>query len=218
MRYADFMQILTYLTMNKPKSLKGDSLRDEQYNILKAIKPIDIKDAILAQYTGNGDKPGYLEDESVENKESKTETFAEVILKIDNDRWEGVPFILKSGKALDEDRGQVIVQFREPKESDGEVLFKNESGQPSELIIQLAPDHKIAFNVNGKLPGMEPKTVKTPLEIDFAKAFKGSRAPDAYEYVIREVLKGNNSSCECAFSSLLYLVFTVSRLFDALSM
>lgn len=52
----------------------------------------------MGQYTGNGDKPGYLEDESVENKESKTATFGEVVLRIDNDRWQGVPFILKSGK------------------------------------------------------------------------------------------------------------------------
>jgi glucose-6-phosphate 1-dehydrogenase len=52
----------------------------------------------MGQYTGNGEKPGYLEDESVENKESKTATFGEVVLRVDNDRWKGVPFILKSGK------------------------------------------------------------------------------------------------------------------------
>lgn len=66
--------------------------------MLQAIKPIKNDEAVMGQYTGNGDKPGYLDDESVENKESKTATFGEVVLRIDNDRWSGVPFILKAGK------------------------------------------------------------------------------------------------------------------------
>ncbi len=62
------------------------------------MRPADKKDAVFGQYTKGGDKEGYLEDESVENKESKTETFATTVLWIDNEKWKGVPFILKAGK------------------------------------------------------------------------------------------------------------------------
>lgn len=180
--------------MDKPESLEGDYVRDEKTKVLRAIKPIDIKDAILAQYTGDGkDKHGYLEDESVENKESKTETFAEMVVKIDNDRWRDVPILMRTAKAVDQDLGRVVVQFKQPKDS----LFPSDTSKgPNELVIQLMPEHKITWNLNGKLPGMEGKPTKAPLELDYKQAYPNDRAPDAYEVVIREVLKGNETSCE----------------------
>ncbi len=92
------LQVMSILAMEKPSSLDGDGIRDEKVKVLKAIKPITEDDMFLGQYTGNGDKPGYLDDETVENKQSKTATYAEMVLKIDNERWKGVPFILKSCK------------------------------------------------------------------------------------------------------------------------
>lgn len=191
------MQILTYLTMDKPQSLEGDYVRDEKTKVLRAIKPIDIKDAVMAQYTGDGgDKHGYLEDDSVENKQSKTETFAEMVVKIDNDRWRDVPILMRTAKAVDKDLGRVVVQFKQPRDS----LFPADTSRgPNELIIQLMPEHKITWNLNGKLPGMEGKPTKAPLELDYKQAYPNDRAPDAYEVVIREVLKGNETSCEWKF-------------------
>lgn len=92
------LQVMTLLAMEKPSSRDGDGIRDEKVKVLRSISPVTKDDVFLGQYTGNGDKPGYLDDETVENKKSKTATYAEMVLKVDNERWKGVPFILKSCK------------------------------------------------------------------------------------------------------------------------
>lgn len=92
------LQVMTLLAMEKPSSREGDGIREEKVKVLKAISPVTKDGVFLGQYTGNGDKPGYLDDETVGNKESKTATYAQMVLKIDNERWKGVPFILKSCK------------------------------------------------------------------------------------------------------------------------
>lgn len=94
------LQIVIMLAMEKPKSLEGDGFRAEKIKLLKAVKPIDKSDIFLGQYIKNGDKPGYTDDETIENKDSKTATYSEMVLRIDNDRWRGVPFILKSCKGV----------------------------------------------------------------------------------------------------------------------
>ncbi|KAI5451960.1 Glucose-6-phosphate 1-dehydrogenase [Naganishia albida] len=181
------MQLLTFLAMDKPESLEEDHIRDEKVKVLQAIKPIENDEAVLGQYTGNGDKPGYLDDESVENKESKTATFGEIVLRIDNDRWRGVPFILKAGKAIEEDALRIVVQFKQSENS----LYP--STDPNELVIELY-EKKVYFKINSKKPTMDGGIVRPEMILNYETKFDGLDAPQPYEFVIREVLKGNQKS------------------------
>ena len=95
----DLLQILTLLTMERPLSFSAEDVRDEKVRVLKAIPSIQPKDVIIGQYAKSldGSKPGYKEDDTVP-KESRCPTFASMVAFVKNERWEGVPFILKAGK------------------------------------------------------------------------------------------------------------------------
>lgn len=94
--------------MEKPVTLNPDDIRDEKLRVLRYIAPLTTEDCVLGQYTSDGTRPGYQEDETVP-KGSKCPTFASCVLRIHNDRWEGVPFILKAGKAVNEKKVEVRV-------------------------------------------------------------------------------------------------------------
>jgi glucose-6-phosphate 1-dehydrogenase len=97
------MQILSIVAMEKPHSTKGEDIRDEKVKVLRCIPPIKLEDVVIGQYIGDKDstdperQQGYLDDKGVP-KDSKTPTYAQVVLSIDNERWAGVPFILRAGK------------------------------------------------------------------------------------------------------------------------
>merc|ERR1711959_88934 len=93
----------------------GKHIRDKKVEVLKAIQAINMDDVIIGQYVGDGgSKPGYLEDDSIKDR-AKAEyvpTFASVVLRINTPRWQGVPFIMKAGKALDERKAEIRIQFK----------------------------------------------------------------------------------------------------------
>lgn len=107
------VQVLALLTMEKPVTLNPDDIRDEKLRVLRYISPLTTDDCVLGQYTSDGTRPGYLDDETVPAG-SKCPTFASCVLRIHNDRWEGVPFILKAGKAVNEKKVEVSVCLCEP--------------------------------------------------------------------------------------------------------
>ena len=96
------MQILSIVAMEKPRSTKGEDIRDEKVRVLRCIAPIKLEDVVIGQYTGDKEsldserQLGYLDDKGVP-KDSTTPTFAQTILFINNERWDGVPFILRAG-------------------------------------------------------------------------------------------------------------------------
>uniref|UniRef100_A0A0S1MKP2 Glucose-6-phosphate 1-dehydrogenase n=1 Tax=Phakopsora pachyrhizi TaxID=170000 RepID=A0A0S1MKP2_PHAPC len=104
------LQVLSLLTMERPVSFSAEDIRDEKVKILRFIPPIAKEHALLGQYVGNGEKPGYLEDDTVP-KDSICPTFAALVLYINSPRWEGVPFILRAGKALNEQKTEIRVQL-----------------------------------------------------------------------------------------------------------
>jgi len=181
------LQVALAVAIEPPSSLEDDSMRDEKLKVLKSIKPVKYTEAVWGQYTKSGKKPGYLDDESVENKESKTETFASTVLYINTPRWEGVPFILKSGKALDRNLSRITIQLK-PTSS---KLFGGTKS--TELRIEMIPSEKIYFSIQTKTPGLENKQTTGEMVLDYKSAFPNDRVPDAYETVIRAVLKGNQS-------------------------
>lgn len=116
------LQILALVAMDKPKSYNNVDVQKAKNELIQRILPVKREDIVLGQYEGNPNgeteeqKLGYLDDETVP-KNSKTATFATIVFHVDNERWEGVPFIMRCGKALNELRDEVRIQFK-PSESD----------------------------------------------------------------------------------------------------
>jgi len=110
------LQILALVGMEQPLTLSAEHIRQEKVKLLQCVAPLEMDDLLVGQFvaaTGPGaqNKPGYLDDPSIANKQSTTETYAVAVLKINNPRWSGVPFVLKAGKALDQGKVEVRIRY-----------------------------------------------------------------------------------------------------------
>lgn len=192
------LQLLCLIAMDPPADLSADSIRDEKVKVLKALKQItpDIMDryVVRGQYTAgtsNGKPvPGYLEEEGA-NKGSDTETFVALKAEIDNWRWSGVPFYIRTGKRLPEKLSQIIIHFKPAPhyifDPDQKHLANNK------LIIRLQPDEGMSLKILTKDQGLDKgmRLRQGPLELTFSETFETDRIPDAYERLLWEVMKGN---------------------------
>lgn len=185
------MQVLTVLTMEPPH--KGNSteiggyIRDAKVDVLNAMPPIPLSDCLLGQYKG------YTDDPTIEDKSTTAPTFAAVRCFINTPRWEGVPFIMTAGKALDERKAEIIVHFKEPKHS---TLFGSRLPQ-NQLTIKIQPltDEAISLKTNIKSPGFQSSPVSTDLQFNYNRQFHmASNNPDAYTRLILDVLRGREMS------------------------
>jgi len=192
------LQLLCLIAMDPPADLSADSIRDEKVKVLKALKQItpDIMDryVVRGQYTaGTSDGkpvPGYLEEEGA-NKGSDTETFVALKAEIENWRWSGVPFYIRTGKRLPEKLSQIIIHFKPAPhyifDPDQKHLANNK------LIIRLQPDEGMSLKILTKDQGLDKgmRLRQGPLELTFSETFETDRIPDAYERLLWEVMKGN---------------------------
>ncbi|WMY96626.1 MAG: glucose-6-phosphate dehydrogenase [Arsenophonus sp.] len=191
------LQILTMVTMSPPADLSADRIRDEKVKILRSLRRIDYTNfhekTVRGQYTSGfiqGKRVvGYLEEQGA-NKFSKTETFVAIRVDIDNWRWAGVPFYLRTGKRLPEKYSEVVIYFKKP------ILnifsdFYHEIPQ-NKLTIRLQPDEGIDIEILNKSPGLEEKQnlKTTKLEFSFSKVFNQLHLSDAYERLLLEVMRG----------------------------
>ena len=185
------LQILCLTAMEKPPSTSPDDIRDEKVKVLKSIPAIVMDDVILGQYVGNPNaededgKLGYLDDKTVP-KGSVTPTYAAAVLRINNERWDGVPFILRSGKALNERKAEVRIQYREVP---GDI-FHGEAVR-NELVLRVQPGEAIYCKVMTKTPGMSFQLEETELDLTYNTKYKNARLPDAYERLILDVFVGS---------------------------
>jgi len=185
------LQVLCLTAMEKPVSTNPDDIRDEKVKVLKAIKEIKLEDVVLGQYVGNPDGPtedsqkGYLDDPTVP-KGSVTPTYAAAVLRINNERWEGVPFILRSGKALNERKAEVRIQYRDVP---GDIF--SGSTVRNELVLRVQPGEAIYAKVMTKTPGMSFNLEETELDLTYNNRYKDARLPDAYERLILDVFVGS---------------------------
>lgn len=180
---------------------------------------IRVEDCITAQYVADdeGKEPSYTDDDTVPN-DSKTPTFATCVLYVNNPRWDGVPFIMRAGKALNERKSEVRVQFKKPPGSshlfsqemsagdgNGTADGKAESAPTghgeevvnrNELVIRLQPNEAVYMKVNIKKPGLAMTPVPTELDLSYRTRFpdKFTHIPDAYTRLILQVLRGDHSS------------------------
>ncbi|KAL1915100.1 uncharacterized protein VTP21DRAFT_7581 [Calcarisporiella thermophila] len=185
------LQILSIVAMEPPVSLSSQDIRDEKVKVLRCIPPIKPSETIVGQYTASADgsKPAYKDDKTVPPN-SNCPTFAANVLWINNDRWQGVPFILKAGKALHEQKVEVRVLFRNV--ANGQVY---PDAARNELIVRVQPNEAVQLRVTNKVPGFSIRSTPTTLDLTYKDRFQGAsyRIPDAYEALILDVLRGDQS-------------------------
>ncbi|KAG0175750.1 Glucose-6-phosphate 1-dehydrogenase [Apophysomyces sp. BC1021] len=182
------LQVLSLIAMERPISTDAEAIRDEKVKVLKCIRPIELEDALLGQYVAADGKPGYLEDETLKNKDSLTPTFAALVCKIHNERWEDVPFILKAGKALNEAKVEIRIQFRHVPGN----LYKESSR--NELVMRIQPKEALYMKFNNKQPGLSYQTIQTDLDLSYHDRYTDLHIPDAYESLILDVLRNDHSN------------------------
>jgi len=186
------LQILCLTAMEKPVSTNAEDIRDEKVKVLKAIREVELDDMVLGQYTGNPEgttddaRLGYLDDPTVPEG-SVTPTYAMAVMHIKNERWEGVPFILRCGKALNERKAEVRIQFRDVP---GDI-FSPGTIQRNELIIRVQPDEAVYTKMMGKKPGMAFDCEETELDLSYGSRYRGAKLPDAYERLILDAFLGS---------------------------
>ncbi|XP_063707047.1 glucose-6-phosphate 1-dehydrogenase isoform X2 [Culicoides brevitarsis] len=185
------LQILSLVAMEKPVSIHPDDIRDEKVKVLKCVEQLTMDDVVLGQYVGNPDgkdedsKLGYLDDPTVP-KGSKTPTYALAVLKIKNERWDGVPFILRCGKALNERKAEVRIQYRDVP---GDIFH----GKPkrNELVIRVQPGEALYVKMMTKTPGINFDLEETELDLTYGHRYQEIHLPDAYERLILDVFCGS---------------------------
>jgi glucose-6-phosphate 1-dehydrogenase len=190
------LQLLCHVAMEPPVHFRADEIRDEKVKVLHAIMPpaedgIDSM-AVRAQYAagrvGGEDVPGYLQEEGVP-PDSNTETFAALRLEIDNWRWAGVPFYLRTGKRLARKVTEIAITLKPVPhlafQQDGSVGVR-----PNQLILTLQPNEGVALSLGAKIPGSRMRIRPVNMEFLYGTAFM-SQSPEAYERLILDAMRGD---------------------------
>lgn len=185
------LQILALLAMEPPVSLHAEDIRDEKVKALRAIRPLSAADFAIGQYgPKDSNSPGYLDDDGVP-PESRTPTFASCVMHLDNARWEGVPFMMKAGKALDERKTEIRIQF---KDAPGSLFNTKNKLSGNELVIRVQPDEAIFLRIVSKVPGLTSRVEEARLNLFYHHAWEESKdIPDAYERLILDVIQGEKA-------------------------
>jgi glucose-6-phosphate 1-dehydrogenase len=183
-------QLLTLIAMESPPSMDPDRVRDEKVKVLRAMKPADPAAVVLGQYGAGGAIRGYRSLDGVD-PDSATPTYAAVRLFIDNWRWQGVPFYLRTGKALPERLTRVAVTFRPPPICLFHARADDCVSHSDVLYLTLQPDEGFDLEIEVKQPGDTPRLRTVPLRFRYAEAF--GEVPDAYTTLLRDVLVGDQT-------------------------
>ncbi len=194
------MQLLCLVAMEPPNSLAAESIRDEKVKIVKALRPIDalsVKDHVVrGQYSQgviDGESvPGYFDEEGCEAQGSDTETFVAIKAHVDNWRWSGVPFYLRTGKRMPDKVTEIIIQY---KALPHHIFGEGESAEPNRLIIRLQPNEGIEMTMVSKRQSLRDKlSLQThTLNFDFREDGEIDRIPDAYERLFLDAINGDPS-------------------------
>ena len=189
-------QILTLTAMEPPSSLGASALHNEQVKVLEAIEPLSIREcsatSVRAQYTGGtvggSTVPPYRVEPRV-NPASKTETYVAFRIAVDNWRWAGVPFYLRTGKRLSKKKSEVVIQFKQPPLA----LFRQASmaaPEPNLLVISIQPEETIRLRFAAKLPGPDVTTSPVDMRFNYDDYF-GVEHHTGYETLLYDAMTGD---------------------------
>lgn len=187
------LQMLALVAMEPPKRLDALNIAKEKVALLRRVPPLKLADLVIGQYgrsvKGERTFPAYVDEETVAD-DSITPTFAAAGLKIENRRWDGVPFLMIAGKGLDERMTEIRIQFREVPGN----VFCDDDGcpKPNELVIRVQPDEAIDLSITSKVPGMGMTLQSSSLDLQYKAAFQ-EQIPDAYESLLLDVMRGDKS-------------------------
>jgi glucose-6-phosphate 1-dehydrogenase len=203
------MQVLSLVAMEPPVKVLGEDsatyVRNAKTSVLDSIPPLTIDDVVLGQYgeDAEGKNESYLQDKTVPD-DSRCPTFAVAHLRVRTPRWDGVPFILKAGKALDERKGEIRIQF---KDAPGASFMFDNCGKAdgcgsevashlprNELVMKLQPTEAVYLKVNLKTPGLSFDSTQSELDLSYNKRYGDIYSPDAYTRLILEALRGNQAA------------------------
>jgi glucose-6-phosphate 1-dehydrogenase len=187
------LQLLSLVAMEVPSTFEADDIRDEKVKVLHSISELDPERAVFGQYTkgeiGGQVVPGYLEEPGVA-ADSTVETYVAFQLQIDNWRWQGVPFFLRTGKRLAQRLTQIIINFREPPVN----LFKHYEAcqvHANRLLIAVQPKEGFHLFFDVKEPGESLGLRTEKLQFRYADSF--DRLPEAYQTLIYDILRGDQT-------------------------
>ncbi|OGT00051.1 MAG: glucose-6-phosphate dehydrogenase [Gallionellales bacterium RIFCSPLOWO2_12_FULL_59_22] len=194
---SHLLQLLALVAMEPPVSMNAEHLRDEKVKALKAIRPIPQNavhaHAFRGQYgsgnIGGGAVPGYLEEPGVA-ADSSTETYAALKLFVDNWRWSGVPFYLRTGKRMAESASAIYIRFKNPPQD----LLKHtrrDPAHPNWIMLGIQPDDCLKIELQVKVPGLDVHTRTISLDATYHR--KGDEKFDAYEGLLLDVIQGDHS-------------------------
>jgi glucose-6-phosphate 1-dehydrogenase len=191
------LQLLAFVAMEPPTNFDATAVRDEKVKVLRALRPITAAEVeaqtVTGQYTrgaiGGEPVPGYVEEV---RHESATETFVAIKAHIDNWRWKGVPFYLRTGKRMPVRDTEIFIQFKDVPYS----IFASRGAttRPNTLIIGLQPEETISLHMMAKTPGLDRQGVRLreiPLDIGLANAFSEYRKRIAYERLLLDLIEGD---------------------------
>eukprot|EP01124_Arcella_intermedia_P034143 TRINITY_DN8410_c3_g1_i5.p1 TRINITY_DN8410_c3_g1~~TRINITY_DN8410_c3_g1_i5.p1 ORF type:complete len:523 (+),score=128.48 TRINITY_DN8410_c3_g1_i5:131-1699(+) len=175
------MQIFSLIAMEPPVCLNAENIRDEKVKVLKSTQTLNLSDLVIGQFSD------YKNEEGVDPN-SLTETFAQAILRINNSRWNGVPFIIKCAKGVNERKAEIRIQF---KEFPSAQLFNG--AQRNELVIRVQPNECIYLKMMNKLPGFATDLTVSDLDLLYKDKFPGIYKPEAYERLILDAIAGDHN-------------------------
>ncbi len=192
------LQVLCLIAMEPPVSFQADEVRNRKVDVLRAMRKFDAgdiqKNAVRGQYSRGWvegkEVPGYREEEGV-NPESNTETFAAIKFFVDNWRWHGVPFYLRTGKRMPQASSVITIQFKDVPH----LIFPSEAvdgWQQNRLIISIQPEMSIRLQVQAKRPGLDMVLNPVDLVFDYSGTYKGE-TPEAYETLLLDTMIGDQT-------------------------
>lgn len=185
------MQLLCLIAMEPPWHFDPDAVRDEKLKVIRALQPVAPGDIVRGQYRAGNGTAGYAEDAG--DPASRTESFVALKVGIASWRWTGTPFYLRTGKRLRARTSEIAVVFRSPPHS---IFDEADDPAANALVIQLQPNEGMKLMVNIKEPGPGGmRLAQVPLDMSFAEALgpEGADIPDAYERLIMDVIRGNQT-------------------------
>ena len=187
------LQLIGLIAMEPPANLDATSVRDEKVKVLRSLRPVIAKNVVRGQY---GD--GAVQGEAVSSYEanlgasSETETFVALKIFVDNWRWQGVPFYVRTGKRLAERRSEIVVQFKSVPHN----IFAGGGTKlnPNRLVIRLQPEEYVRLQVMAKEPGLDRDGIvlrEVPLDLSLTQAFSKTRKRIAYERLLIDLIEGD---------------------------